>query len=610
MEDTGTEERFIAAPAKTFIKRMQRKSMGQDHSKTGSRQKPRLGSRFFQPLVPALVGLLFAGLFFVSAMVDFHRLETMLLDALRSKAIYVLEVTHKACENKVRRLTTEGDELQNPLAGLLMEDDTAPLEVSLARSLLEVARTIDRNHADQNRLDLPHGFRGVGVLDEKGQLVYSGEPMPSRVLTHAKDLVEGGNEIDLHLFHGMNRQDYTGFVGIRRQSGQGAVLLTMDREDFMFWVWRTAIRSTVQEMSWGQGVVYLVVEDAEGNILGQSGNLPDEKLGECLLMARSAREGPNSLTGQCVKVGDTKFLELAVPFHLDGRPPGVARLGLETEETDRILSKNRQHILLWTGFMASVGLLAMGLLHRTQRRHISRLQAIQERLHQAEKLSALGKLGAGVAHEIRNPLNAISLAVQRLRREFRPVESEKQEPYEHITQVLRDEIQRLNGIVEEFLSLSRTSRLDLRPQSMAQLLERTLSLFQEEAEAKGVELRKRWASLDRPVRMDARKMQQALLNILRNALESTTTEGVVVVSCDEPGRNMTRIRIRDNGKGIDEGEERLIFDPFHTTKTNGTGLGLAIAHEIIAAHGGEIRVASRSGVGTTFEILLPQWDGE
>jgi two-component system sensor histidine kinase HydH len=87
-------------------------------------------------------------------------------------------------------------------------------------------------------------------------------------------------------------------------------------------------------------------------------------------------------------------------------------------------------------------------------------------------------------------------------------------------------------------------------------------------------------------------------------------EGVVVVSCDQSREGLMRIRIRDNGRGIPDGEEGRIFEPFHTTKSSGVGLGLAIAHEIIAAHGGEIRVASRSGVGTTFEILLPPWDGE
>jgi signal transduction histidine kinase len=563
-----------------------------------------------QAIVPAIAGLLLAGLFFVTAMMDFHRIETLLLETLRNKAGYVLEVTHRACENKIRRLSARGDEFQNPLAVLRIEDDTTPLEVSLAKSLLEVARAVDLNSADQDRLVVPRGFRSVGLMDENGELVYDGEPLTARVLDHARELVDGEREIHLRLFDGMNRDDHTGFVGIRRQVGKGAVLLVMDRENLMSWAWKAAVRSTVREMNWGQGVVYLVVEDSEGNLLAQAGSLPDEKLDECLLMARTAQEGASSLKGRCVKVGDTQFLELAMPFPLDGDRPGIARVGLETQETDLILSRNRHHVLLWTGFMAGIGLLVMGLLHRIQKRHLYRLQAFQERLHQAEKLSALGKLGAGVAHEIRNPLNAISLAVQRLRRELLPDEPGRRESCERITQILRDEIQRLNSIVEEFLSLSRTTRLDLRPRSVVSLLEKTLSLFQEEAEARGVELRRRWDGNEQTARMDGHKLEQALLNILRNALESTMQEGVVVVSCDKSREGMTRIRIRDNGRGIPEGEESRIFEPFHTTKSNGVGLGLAIAHEIIAAHGGEIRVASRSGLGTTFEILLPPSDGE
>ena len=106
--------------------------------------------------------------------------------------------------------------------------------------------------------------------------------------------------------------------------------------------------------------------------------------------------------------------------------------------------------------------------------------------------------------------------------------------------------------------------------------------------------------------MDSGKMEQALLYLVRNAVESISGEGCVTVSCERGRKNQVSLKIRDTGSGIPAGEAKRIFDPFYTTKENGVGLGLAIAHEIILAHGGEIRVQSEEGRGTTVEVLLPQ----
>jgi len=126
-----------------------------------------------------------------------------------------------------------------------------------------------------------------------------------------------------------------------------------------------------------------------------------------------------------VKFGDVKFLEVFLPFQLDGQVVGKIRVGLETRETDAMLQEKSRHIFLWTGLMMAIGILVMGLLYQTQNRHISRLQVVQEHLYHAERLSSLAKLGAKVAHEVRNPLNAISMAAQRLQREFAPAGKRK-----------------------------------------------------------------------------------------------------------------------------------------------------------------------------------------
>lgn len=582
---------------------------------TESLQHPsgRYNRRFVQPFAVALVFLLFALLFFGMAMMDLRRLEGVLLDTLKKKALYVAEVVEKSSLDKYRRLMRHGDEYRSLYTGAGIDEEAFSLQETLAGALLDVARTIDSQdvirepHATEILRDLAESgsFLAIAVLDEAGQIAYQSHPFPAALMIHAKPLLEGREEIAVHLFQAMAGKDATGFMGIRRQTGEGAIVLFLDRQGLDHWAWRTAVRAAMAELQWGAGIVYLAVEDAKGRPLARAGSAPEEKMEECLLTASNVRD-PGNPVGRCVRVGDTEFLELSFPFQAEGKTIGTTRVGIETHETDQILVENQRHILLWTGLMVTIGLFAMGVLYQSQNRHVARLQVMQERLHHAERLSSLGKLGAAVAHEIRNPLNAISMATQRIQRDFAPEADDKKERFNRITHIVRDEIKRLNGIVEDFLGLSRSNRMDFRQQSMVDLLERVVFLVRDEAQARGVHIEKRWADPPLLVSMDASKMQQAILNLVRNAVESVTTgEGRVTITCERGPKDLVSIKIRDTGAGIPAGEENRIFDPFFTTKEKGVGLGLAIAHEIILGHGGEIRVESEDGRGTVVQVLLP-----
>ena len=567
--------------------------------------------RFVQPLAVALVFLLFALLFFGMAMMDLGRLEGLLMDGLRKKALTVVEVTEKTFQDKFRLLMRGSVEEYNPYGSLGVADEAYPLQESLARALIDVARHVEvqaqTRTLTQNTLRdlvLAENLQAVALLDERGRPVLQSGPLPGGVSSHIQALVEDREAVVIHLFHGGAEEEGIGFIGIRKADGNGAVVLTIDRKALENRGWSIALQAAVDALQWGKGVAYLAVENAAGQSLARAGTIPREKVEECLLMASAMKE-PKDLNGKCVKVGDIKLLELSFPFRLDGEAIATARVGLETHETDQLLIENRRHIFLWTALMVTIGLIAMGFLYQTQNRHVAKLQAMRERLHQAERLSSLGKLGAGVAHEIRNPLNAISMAVQMLQRDFRPTATQDTESFDRITYIVRDEIRRLNGIVEDFLSLSRSGRMDLKQQPVTELLERVVFLVHDEAQARGVRLEKQWLQHGPSVVMDAGKMEQALLNIVRNAVESIPGEGTVTIACNPLQNHFLSIRIRDSGVGLAAGEEKRIFDPFYTTKEQGIGLGLAIAREIIAAHGGEIRVASRRGGGTTFEILLP-----
>jgi len=574
--------------------------------------------RFIQPLAVALVSLVFTLLFFSMARVDLRQLEGVIHDMLKQKAFFVVDGIEAASQIRYDRILKSGAAINGFQPGLPADDETFAIQETLVKALIDLARDVDSLAQklplipeELKTLAASEHLHAIIILDNNGAVAFQSSPVSFQMSSQTRDLVSGRREAAVHLFGGIGEAGAMAadFVGIRRQNGNGAVLLVMDKNSIQYWAMKISTRAAIENSPMGRGVVYLAAEDAQERLLAQTGSVPSEKVSECLLLAGGARE-PDNPVSACVKFGDIKFLEVFLPFQLDGQVVGKIRVGLETRETDALLQEKRRHVFLWTGLMMAIGILVLGLLYQTQNRHISRLQAVQEQLYHAERLSSLAKLGARVAHEVRNPLNAISMAAQRLQREFAPAESGKnQEEFVYITRVVRDEIQRINSIVEDFLSLSRSDRLNLRHASIAAVLERVHFLVREEVQARGIRVETQGLDNARlMVNMDVHKMEQALLNIVRNAADAISGEGAITLVLESCKKNFLRIRVRDTGAGIAANETGRIFDPDYTTKSNGTGLGLSIAHEIVLAHGGEIRVQSAQGRETVFDILLPGLD--
>jgi signal transduction histidine kinase len=281
-------------------------------------------------------------------------------------------------------------------------------------------------------------------------------------------------------------------------------------------------------------------------------------------------------------------------------------VGLDTRGVDELLRENRRHIFLSMGLMIGMGLLAMWFLYTNQNRHLRRIQNLRNRLHQTERLSAMGQLAAGVAHEVRNPLNAVSLAVQRIQREYSPQPAENRGEFDDLIRTVRQEIRRLDVTIEDFLGLARGGRLVLHPVAVVELLQSILLLVRAEAEAQGIQIETAWGEPGAAVVMDENRMRQALLNLIKNAFEAMSGPGTLTVSVRSRPQQRVGIAIADTGAGIPAGEIERIFSPDYSTKEKGLGLGLAIALQIIRAHDGELKVASDPGRGTTFEILLPR----
>jgi PAS domain S-box-containing protein len=234
---------------------------------------------------------------------------------------------------------------------------------------------------------------------------------------------------------------------------------------------------------------------------------------------------------------------------------------------------------------------------------VTELKRYEEEAKRTERLSALGNLAAGVAHEIRNPLNAISITAQRLKSEFTP--QKDREEYDSFTQIILNEIKRLDSIINQFLSLAKAQRLNLTPTDMSKLLNEVTDLAEVEAKGKGIGVIRSLENLP-TVKVDPDELKKAILNIMRNGIQATSSGGSLHVRAylNDMQKNMS-IEIEDTGYGISREKISQIFQPYFSTREKGTGLGLSIAYRIISDIKGNIEVKSEEGKGTVFIIKLP-----
>ena len=223
----------------------------------------------------------------------------------------------------------------------------------------------------------------------------------------------------------------------------------------------------------------------------------------------------------------------------------------------------------------------------------------EEQLRRADRLSALGELSAGMAHEIRNPLGSIKGAVEILRDDYAPEDAK----YEFI-QILLKETDRLNHIVQEFLGFARPKQPEFQLVDLNDSLESLLTLTGQEAKKTGVSVVKKLDAGIGKRNLDAGLLKQAFLNLILNAIQAMPQGGTLTVQSALLG-DAVEVKIADTGVGIPEEGRKKLFTPFFTTKKNGTGLGLAITYRIIENHRGTIAVQSEPGKGTTFSVKLP-----
>ena len=248
---------------------------------------------------------------------------------------------------------------------------------------------------------------------------------------------------------------------------------------------------------------------------------------------------------------------------------------------------------------------AINRLGITLKEKLEHEKHIEAQLRHAERLASLGRLVAGVAHEVRNPLATIRLRVQICRRDTANANVKES------CHIALEEIERLNGIVNRLLSFARPIQLQLEAVDLKCLVQERIQSFEELALQRQVQLMTNLPARNFLALVDKDRIAQVFDNIIQNALEAMSEHGgtlsVTLTSQAKKAEKLSRVSVefQDTGKGMDPTAVSHVFDPFFTTKASGTGLGLSISHELVRAHGGDIKIESAQGRGTNVMVTIP-----
>ncbi len=234
-------------------------------------------------------------------------------------------------------------------------------------------------------------------------------------------------------------------------------------------------------------------------------------------------------------------------------------------------------------------------------------RALEEKLREAEHLSGIAQLAKSIAHEIRNPLNFISLSIDHLKKKYMPQGNEDKEKFETLIVSIKHEIQRLNKLVGDFLEYGKPMRLSLQVIDLGNLIGEVLELVRAKAEKDGIRITYRNCEIPL-LSVDPELIKTCIFNIILNAFQSMPEGGDLTV-ITKTSNGKAYIIVEDTGVGVSKENMQKLFDPFFSTKSTGLGLGLAMTKRVIEEHGGKADFQSTEGKGSVMTISLPVREG-
>jgi two-component system sensor histidine kinase HydH len=234
-------------------------------------------------------------------------------------------------------------------------------------------------------------------------------------------------------------------------------------------------------------------------------------------------------------------------------------------------------------------------------RDLTEVKSLKKEIERSQRLASIGRLAAGVAHEIRNPLSSIKGFATYFRERYRAVPEDKK-----TAEIMVQEVERLNRVIGQLLEFARPVSIQKKPTSIGTLVHHSLKMIEKNSTDRNITINANIPDDLKDISIDADRINQVLLNLYLNAIEAIEPGGELKVEIDQVADSQgLKITISDTGHGINKKDLSNIFDPYFTTKQSGTGLGLAIVHKIIESHHGEVIVESDLGKGTTVTIFLP-----
>jgi two-component system sensor histidine kinase HydH len=238
-------------------------------------------------------------------------------------------------------------------------------------------------------------------------------------------------------------------------------------------------------------------------------------------------------------------------------------------------------------------------------RDLTEVQELKREIETSRRLASLGRLAAGIAHEIRNPLSSIKGFATYFKERYRENSEDN-----NTADIMIQEVDRLNRVIGQLLEFARPMAIHKKAISLQTLMRQALKMIERQAKERDITVQADLPSDIQEVPVDPDKVNQVLLNLYLNAIEAMQKGGTLTVALSrESDASRVKIVVSDTGVGISKDDLEHIFDPYFTTRQTGTGLGLAIVHRILESHNGEVRVQSEPGLGTTVSVYLPVSQG-
>jgi len=508
----------------------------------------------------------------------------------------------------------------------------AILEDLIGQRLLDNARLIDQlllsRHADQvllREISAMNRLQKIDLLDQRGR-PWEPAALPPRMATkkEEEELVQRrqrmisymwGKRWRLHLEKNeekaaepppkiKEREFWEGSafgVAIGARSFPGIIAIHANADYVLNFEKEIGVQSQIENLRRQSDSDFVSLLDSNLNVVAHTDpdRIGKQEKEPLVLKAKATGQ----LFSQIVESGGGKQrFEVVKPVALGESNLGFLKVGLSLGSMEVTWYNSLRAIVTLGVAILAAGILGMAAIFHNQHSYIKEVRGLETEVAHRERLSALGNLAANVAHEIKNPLNAISMGLQRLNAEFQSTQDEDQ--YSRLTELVLGEVRRLDSIVEQFLSLARP--LEIKPEELwvQDVLNELATLVEGGAQQSKVQIQVVAPLTLPPLKADREYLRQTLLNLILNGLQAMPEGGTLALEATMLKGDFL-ISVTDTGTGIAPENLPRIFEPYFTTKSKGSGLGLSIARRIVEAHGGTITVSSEPGWGCRFQISLP-----